>query len=234
MAHDDPEHDLHALLRSHFLAMASHELRTPLTTIGGFAATLDDLWTTLPDAEKRKFIDIIRRQADRMNRLVEDIFTITRLEGGDYPVRPHQTRVRPLIDAALAGIDTSGLRVSCPPDASAVADAWCLEEIVRRYVSNAVRHGRRPIEVDVVQREQDVEIHVRDSGDGVPDRFRPYLFTKFFQVPDESVPDPTGTGLGLAVVRGLAEAQGGAAEYAPDHGADFLVRLPRKVDSTTR
>lgn len=232
---------LHGELRRHFLAMASHELRTPLTAIAGFASTMTEMWDQLPEAEKRKFVGIISEQADRLTTIVEDIFIVTRLEAGDFPVRPRQLGVDGPITDVVERLDTAGeVRVDCAADLQVFADPQCVRDILLRFTSNAVQHGRPPITIAARGDDGFVEITVSDTGDGVPPEFVPYLFTKFAQAPNAHVPDPTGTGLGLAVVRGLTAALGGTAFYRPaePHGAIFGVRLPgapdRRIGPATR
>jgi signal transduction histidine kinase len=223
---------LHGELRRHFLAMASHELRTPLTAIAGFASTMTHMWDELPEAEKRKFVGIISEQADRLTGLVEDIFIVTRLEAGDFPVHPREIDVLGPIQDIVRQLDLHDVTIDCDDHLLIYADPQHLRDILVRLLSNAVQHGQPPITISAHATNGSADISVTDSGEGVPAEFIPYLFTKFAQAPDITVPDPSGTGLGLAVVRGLATALGGIAWYEPGalQGSTFGVRLPTSRD----
>ncbi|MCW2961242.1 MAG: sensor signal transduction histidine kinase [Thermoleophilia bacterium] len=219
---------LHDEMRTHFLAMASHELRTPLTSISGFASTLVDRWEDLSDDQRRQFVQIIHEQGARLTRLVNDLLALTRLEGGEYPVRVRPIQVRERLEQArkAAGLDEEA-EITCEADVMAVADPDALEQILLNFLTNAKRYGAPPIRLDAFARDDGwVEISVYDTGPGVPRPFIPHLFAKFAQGPT-GTPDPTGTGLGLSIVQGLATAQGGDSWYEPvfPHGSRFAIRL---------
>ncbi|MCW2920742.1 MAG: multi-sensor hybrid histidine kinase [Thermoleophilia bacterium] len=221
----------HDEMRTHFLAMASHELRTPLTSIIGFASTMVDRWEELSEEQRRTFVTIIMEQGQRLGVLVNDLLAMTRLEGGDYPVKPRPMRICETVKHARQAVDMGPVEVECDHDLVAVADAHALEQIFLNLLSNARRYGAAPYRIEARSQEGSVLITVRDNGPGVDEEFVPHLFDKFTQAPDQA-PDPSGTGLGLSIVNGLAAAQGGAVWYEPNEprGSCFVVKLvePRR------
>jgi signal transduction histidine kinase len=216
-------------MKSHFVAVASHELRTPLTSILGFATTLLRFWGRLSDEQRRGQVGIIEEQAQRLARLVDDLLTLSRIEAGVLETRPQEVDVSRAVDQAVGSFPSRDgvVEVSVAPGISVRADPDQLQQILVNYLSNAMRHGAPPFELEARQDGGWVEITVRDGGGGVPDTFRSRLFEAFAQAP--SAHGAGGTGLGLSIVRGLAEAQGGRAWFEPNEprGSCFAIRLPR-------
>jgi signal transduction histidine kinase len=216
-------------MKSHFVAVASHELRTPLTSILGFATTLLRFWHRLSDEQRRGQVGIIEEQAQRLARLVDDLLTLSRIEAGVLETRPDRVELAPAVDHAVGSFPgwEGVVEVSVAPGLSVHADPDHVQQIVVNYLSNAMRYGAPPFELDARQSDRWVDLTVRDAGGGVPETFRSRLFEAFAQAP--SAHGAGGTGLGLSIVRGLAEAQGGRAWFEPNEprGACFAVRLPR-------
>jgi PAS domain S-box-containing protein len=212
-----------------FLDMASHELRTPLTAIAGFSSTVLQRWDALSEHERRKFMEIIDTQSQRLVRLVNDLLQLSRIDRrtplGDGT---EVVDVAEVISAVLLDMDCDEMVVRCAPGARARIPRDQLIQILVNYLANAVKYAAAPYEITVQSDEHFTTIHVSDSGSGVPESFAPYLFEPFTQA-DPSKHDQ-GTGLGLSIVRGLAIAHGGAAWYEPSDptGACFAVRLPNE------
>jgi signal transduction histidine kinase len=213
-------------MKSHVVAMASHELRTPLTSVLGFTTTLLNHWDRLPDDEKRDHLRIIEAQARRLTRLADELLLMSKIEAGALETRPQPVDVRGAIQEAVSAFAdrASDIEVQHAGDLQVVADPDHLQQILTNYLANALRHGNPPVQVIATEKDEVVEVVVRDHGRGVPTRFVPRLFEMFAQ----SAPQGEGTGLGLSIVRGLAQAQNGEAWYEPAQptGARFGVRLP--------
>jgi len=212
-----------------FTAVAAHDLRSPLTSIIGFASILTENWHVLSEEDRMKFAATIDRQAHNLSNLVDDLLTVSIIEGGALTMRPET-----IVLAAAIGryfdegdVETSGVSVSCPPDLAVRVDAQHLGRILDNYVQNALKYGEPPVRIDAVRLGDLVEIKVVDHGGGVPPEFVPQLFGKFARADNEATRAKKGTGLGLSIVRGLAEANGGQTRYEPNlpHGACFIVRL---------
>ncbi|HMC70970.1 MAG TPA: ATP-binding protein, partial [Mycobacteriales bacterium] len=148
-----------------------------------------------------------------------------------------ETRLRPLLLAEM--LDELArdyadrlptLSVNGAVAAVVVADDEHLRRVLINLLDNAVKYGAEPVTIEVVENDGTVRVAVRDSGDGVPDEFRPRLFEKFAQASSGSKRKATGTGLGLSIVRGLVDAMAGDVWYEPPTGersGGFVVQLPR-------
>lgn len=217
-------------LKDQFLAMASHEMRTPLAAIAGFTSTMQDMWEQLVDEQKREFVGIIGTQTGRLQRLVDDLLTLARIESGAVEARREAVPVALALKQTIRDLGVGQLEVDCPDELTAYADPDQVQQIVVNLVGNAVKYGAEPIEVSGRSVAGGVEIRVSDHGEGVPEAFVPQLFTRFARASSVR-PDVPGSGLGLSIVDGLVRAQGGDVRYEPvePHGACFVVELPACV-----
>lgn len=209
------------------ISVASHELRTPLTSILGFAVTMRDHDRELAPRQRHEFLEVIERQGRRLLRLIDDLLTVGRIESGRVEVRAERIAIgeaaRQVVrslgrDVALTGRDD--LRVLVDPDQ--------LEQVLLNLLTNAEKYGAPPITVEVAGTDDTVEVAVIDHGPGVPDSFVPHMFERFTQASAGATREASGAGLGLAIVDGLAAANGGEVVYERDGGRTrFVVRLPR-------
>ena len=212
-----------------FVAIASHDVRGPLSTILGFVTALPRTWDATSDEQKREFIAAIERAARRIARLVDDLLTVSKIDAGRISVYKQSVDLRHAVDEAVhrsADLE-NGVGIRIPPT-SVEADPDHVERILTNYVTNALKYGEEPVEVEAREDDGWVEIRVRDSGPGVPKDFVPRMWDKFSR-PDDAEQRKDGTGLGLSIVAGLARANGGTAWYEPNHprGSCFCLRLPR-------
>jgi signal transduction histidine kinase len=219
--------------KSAFVATASHELRTPLTALVGFS----DLLARRPFApdEVRRMAILVRDETERLARIVDDLLDLTRLEQGLAPrLRPAPVAVAPALAAAVAVFQPGGARprvvLACDDALPRVrADPDALDRIVKNLVSNALKYSPagRPVTVGAHVAGGRVEITVADEGRGIPAEALPHIFEPYYRAP-EAVTAARGTGLGLAVVKALVDAQAGTidVESAPGLGTRVTVRLP--------
>ena len=224
-------------IRRDFVANVSHELRTPLTAIRGYVEALLDEPTDVDDT--RRFLEIIARHSTRMERLVQDLLRLARLDARQEALDVARCDVEQLFETVVADlspvIEGKGQRVTItvPREASHVdGDPSKLHDIVRNLVENAVNYS--PDNADI-RLSASIEggahvITVADSGPGIPPEDLARVFERFYRV-DKSRSRPGGTGLGLAIVKHLVELHGGEAraENAPGGGAIFTIRLPATV-----
>ena len=213
-----------------FIATAAHDLRSPLASMVGFSSLLAENWATLSDEKRLKFVTTIDRQSHKLTWLVNDLLTLSSIEGGVLNTQPEQIVLREAISQSIAANnrDDTSVSVSCSPDLVVWADPLHLGRIIDNYLQNAFKYGAPPVQVEATRLGDMVEIRVVDHGPGVPPEFETKLFDKFARADLPSTRDQKGTGLGLSIVRGLAEANDGQAQHEPNvpHGSCFIVLLP--------
>ncbi len=225
-------------MRRDFVANVSHELRTPLTAIQGYVEALQDDLRPEPE-EAARFLEIIARQANRMERLVRDLLRLARLEGGQEPVEPSPTDVETLfadVVTELEGaLEAKGQRVVTDVEADAATlhvDTAKLHDALRNLVENAVAYAPPSTTVSLASRREDREvvITVADEGPGIPEADLTRVFERFYRVDKARSRESGGTGLGLSIVKHLVEILGGdvKAGNRPAGGAMFTVRLPAR------
>ena len=218
--------------KNEFLALMTYDLRQPLTTILGLGATLEAHGAELPADRVARMGEAIRRQSERMSRLADDLYDISRLEAQSLLLSPRAVEVEPVVQSALATVDDpTSVTVVVPPGAQVVADPRRLEQVIANLVENAIVYGSPPVEVSVRPMRGDgtIEISVVDHGAGVPEALVPSLFNRLRLLAQRDRDrDRSRTGLGLSLVKGLVEAMGGRVSYEPVRGggAEFRIVLP--------
>ena len=222
-------------VRRDFVANVSHELRTPLTVVGGFAETLAE--EDLPDAQRRQFAETIRVNALRMQRIVDDLLDLSRIESGGWIPKPERLGVRAAATEAAAACARAAeakgveVRVEVEPGAeTAFVDPTALRQVLGNLVDNAVRHTSAGT-VRIFSRplpDGGVAVGVADSGSGIPAEHLPRVFERFYRADPARSREGGGTGLGLAIVRHLVDAHGGrvSAESAPGRGTTVTATFP--------
>lgn len=226
--------------RRDFIANVSHELRTPLTSIQGYAETLLD--GSPQNNHSRDFLEIIRKNANRMSRLTEDLLTLARVESGEqrFDIQPAvaaeilQEAVQNFRELARAhGID---LQVEDATVDLVSADREAIHQVFSNLIDNALKYaatgGRLVLGARRVQ--DGVEFYVRDFGPGIPSEHLPRLFERFYRVDKARSRESGGTGLGLAIAKHIVLAHDGTirAESELNHGSVFLFTLPLATDSS--
>ena len=221
-------------MRRDFVANVSHEMRTPLTVVGGFVETLTDL--PLEEAERARYLQLISTQTGNMQRLVEDLLTLARLENDQMP--PEAS----LIDLALVARDvladaealSSGAHtfVAAIQPAQVLGSASELRSALGNLLSNAVRYtpagGRIELVVSV---DETVIVEVKDSGAGIAPEHIPRLTERFYRIDRSRSRETGGTGLGLAIVKHVAQRHRAKFEIESQvggdaHGSTFRLRIP--------
>lgn len=214
-------------LKDALLATVSHDLRTPLTTIRAAAADL-----RMAGLEQG---ELIEQEADHLNRLVTDLLDLSRLRAGQLPLSMEVNAAEDLVGAALqrlrgvAGADDIIVRL--PEDGVILLGRFDFVHSLRaltNLVENALRHSTRPgsVEISVECSHDDLLFRIRDEGSGITAQDEAHLFEPFFRSSDRRA--SRGAGLGLAIARRVAEAQGGTVEYERPRGPGsvFILRLP--------
>jgi two-component system phosphate regulon sensor histidine kinase PhoR len=227
-------------MRVDFVANASHELRTPLASLLGFVETLQG--PAREDAPARiKFLGIMREQAQRMTRLVDDLLSLSRIEQNLH-LRP-QTPVdvvsilRHIADtlAPMARDNEVVLKLQAPAVVIVRGDRDELLRVVENLVENAIKYGAseqsgvdRQVEIILTAQERHCVLRVRDHGPGIAPEHLPRLTERFYRVDDGQSRAKGGTGLGLAIVKHIVARHRGrlGIESQPGAGATFSVTLP--------
>jgi len=229
-ATNDELQDVNTAMQS-FIATAAHDLRSPLASMVGFSSLLTKNWTSLSEEKRLQFVSTIDRQTHKLTWLVNDLLTLSSIEGGALNTQPELVVLADAITQCLAASNTdpADVSVSCSPDLVVRVDPVHLGRMVDNYLQNAFKYGAPPVRIEAAGRGDMVEVRVVDQGSGVPREFEPKLFAKFARADSPSTRNQKGTGLGLSIVRGLAEANNGLAEYERNdpHGSCFIVRLPK-------
>ncbi|MEK6556305.1 MAG: ATP-binding protein, partial [Bdellovibrionota bacterium] len=208
----------------------SHELRTPITTIIGTATALNDE-KTFSDKSAREALTLdLVQSAKRLDRVVENLLDMSRLEKGTMQLKKEWFEVRELIREALAGLNSEKLTVKTKGDVQTLikADFKLLQHALFNILANAAKYSNsKEILVVVKALPQNIEVSVSDSGPGIPEEMREQIFEKFFRLPGTPA---GGIGLGLSIVKSIVELHGGAvrAQTREDGqpGAQFIIRLP--------
>jgi two-component system phosphate regulon sensor histidine kinase PhoR len=217
-------------VRRDFVANASHELKTPLTSVRGFAETL--LESDPPEELRRGFLRSIRDNTLRLQRLVDDLLDLSRLESGGWVARTEPVAVAQTARDAWVGYadegERRGIKFETEGDAAVRADRQGLEQILRNLLENALRHtgdgGRIHVGIRTLDRGV-VQVEVSDDGEGIPSRALPRVFERFYRADSSRARDVGGTGLGLSIVRHLVHAMGGEVEAESELGRGTTIRF---------
>jgi len=216
-------------IRRDFVANVSHELKTPLTAIAGYAETLA---AESSDAPATGFAQTIVENARRMQRLVDDLLDLSRIESGGWQPEPRTVNVEgaareawtPFAERAAS----RGVAFETATNASSLnSDPEALRQIFTNLYDNALRHTPRGGKIRVVAQSAgaDTVVRVSDTGSGIPAEHLPRIFERFYRVDPGRSRQEGGTGLGLAIVKHLVEAHGGRVEAESELGRGTAILL---------
>ncbi len=221
--------------RREFVANVSHELRTPLSLIKGYVETLLDGAKDDPETAAR-FLQTIERHSNRLNNLIEDLLTISRLESGQITLNLQTIPLREFAGTLLEEMRGRAtekkviLENQIPKGLEGRADPDRLEQVLVNLVENAIKYGRAGGRALLRGRaiEGGVELCVADDGPGIPAQARERIFERFYRVDRARSRESGGTGLGLAIVKHIVQSHGGKVwvESEPGQGARFYFTLP--------
>ena len=225
-------------VRRDFVANVSHELKTPVTSIKGFIETLLDGAMDNPE-DRRRFLEIIARQANRLDSIIDDLLTLSRVEQQSDAelMATEPSKINPILTAAAelceirAAEKNIRITIDCAEAVEACVNASLLEQAVVNLVDNAVKYSDDGAEVRLEAACTDAEllIHVRDHGCGIAREHLPRLFERFYRVDKARSRKLGGTGLGLAIVKHIVQSHKGrvSVESRPGEGSVFTLHLPR-------
>jgi PAS domain S-box-containing protein len=205
-----------------FLAVTAHELRSPVGVLAGSAETLARHYEQLTEEERTDFAASMRRNANQLRRLLNDLLTASRANSGTLRLQPVPLQLDEHISTTVLATrqawPSADVNVDAATGITIEADPGRLSQMIDNLLVNAVQHGAPPVTVGARRSNGTVEITVQDAGSGVPPESRDRLFERFGTTTG-------GTGLGLYIVRELARAHGGDASYRPSDQA-FVLSLP--------
>lgn len=222
-------------VRQEFLSNVSHELRTPLTSILAFVETLED--GAIEDEENNhRFLGVIRKNAERMHHLIDDILELSSIEAGKIMVQPKPLNLSSLVNEVFMNLSAKAegknirLENKVANNIKIMADVGRLEQILTNLVDNAVKFNRENGSVVVAYEEKHAKdlIHVTDTGEGISGEHLNRIFERFYRADRSRTRDVGGTGLGLAIVKHLVLLHGGevSATSATGKGSTFTLEFP--------
>lgn len=227
-----------ARLKDQYLSVAAHELSTPLTAIKAYIEALSENYGNPEFDQGREFLDVLKRETERLIRTVDRTLQISRLSSRGKPVQRAQLHLPTLFEdlrnALFPMLDTHQvtLEPELPDDLPPVqADRDLLEQVLINLIDNAVKFSPQDSTVFVRARraEDGIEIEVEDQGFGIAPTEMKRVFDPYFRSSDERVDRKRGTGLGLAIVKTIVEQHGGRVwvESAVDTGTIFRFSIPK-------
>jgi two-component system phosphate regulon sensor histidine kinase PhoR len=230
-------------IRKDFVANVSHELRTPLTSIKGYVEALLDGGKDDPQTSVR-FLDIILKQSDRLNLILEDLLQLSKIESGQVQFKQEPLHIGSVIERTIAMIkplaDKKQHRLIAQVDADLpliTGDQERLVQVLANLLDNSIKYTPEGGQITLSARRllatrtepgDGVELMVSDTGIGIPEADRPRVFERFYRVDKARSRELGGTGLGLAIVKHIVEGHGGQihVEANVPSGSRFVVRLP--------
>jgi len=204
-----------------FTSNVTHELKTPITAIGGAVELLQDPDAAMSDEQRRRFLANVADDTVRMERLVQRLLQLARIENAKD--EPREVDVRRFVESLVARY-TAPLELDVEPNLPTLSiDPEHLEAALRNLIDNAVRHGAgKPVTVSAKRRDGRTVFAVRDRGPGIREAHRERIFERFFTTRREE----GGTGLGLSIVSAVAEGRGGRVEVdSGPEGTEFRLIL---------
>ncbi|MDA9918436.1 ATP-binding protein [Erythrobacter sp.] len=218
-----------------FVANASHELRTPLAAILGYVETLNEDAENLDTPTSKKFLGTIEREGKRLQSLISDLMSLSRVEAEKHDLPSDIIKLAPLIDraasdaAGTARVERLELSLNCDPTIQ--GDKQQLEQLVRNLIDNALKYGAPATPVKVMldlARDNHARISVIDQGEGIAPEQIPHLTRRFYRTDPGRSRASGGTGLGLAIVKHIVERHRGRLDIQSDlgKGTRVVVRIP--------
>jgi len=219
-----------------FVANVSHELRSPLTSIKGFIEALIDNKGRTPEVQQR-FLTIINDETDRLSYLVNDLLILSRSDAGSY-LEPEDVELKDFIENIITGFrsraEENSITMEVVSKVNSVLlkiDLNSLHQIIANLVDNALKYSPQGgnVLISIEESENMINILIRDSGLGIPEKDLPHIWDRFYRVDKDRSRETGGTGLGLAIVKQLTEKNSGEVEVESTlgKGSIFCVRFPK-------
>ncbi|WP_102346171.1 sensor histidine kinase [Bacillus sp. Marseille-P3661] len=225
--------------RKEFLASISHELRTPMTYIKGYAQVIrNQLYET--EDEKERYLLTIEQESEKMSRLIEDLFELSKMELNKLDIQVEWIDVIEVMERAIwktkqkVSEKNLKLKFNFEPNVALLhVDGFRLEQIFINLIENAIRYTNQgQIDINIWQSKKSVKITVQDTGKGIPEKDLPFIFDRFYRVEKSRSKEYGGTGLGLAIVKNLTSLMHGQIEVKSElsKGSCFTFTFPVKME----
>ncbi|MCX7773979.1 MAG: ATP-binding protein, partial [Clostridia bacterium] len=222
-------------MRSEFVSNVTHELKTPLTSIRGFVETLKN-GAMRDENVADKFLDIIDLEADRLSSLINDILELSEIEGMKREHEPDTFKLQPLVQEVESILVNTAkdkgvhFELNVGEDVTITANRNRMKQLLINLMDNAVKYNKRDgtIWVWTENQKNRVEIHVKDTGIGIPEDKQTRIFERFYRVDKGRSREMGGTGLGLSIVKHIANLYNGSIKVLSEEGkgSEFIVSLP--------
>ncbi|WP_314590888.1 HAMP domain-containing sensor histidine kinase [Paenibacillus terrigena] len=223
--------------RSEFFANIPHDLKTPITYLEGYARVVAErLYEN--EEEEQQYLMIIHHEAKRLNRLINDLFELSKLEDGQIRLEPEALNLVPLMERVLSNVSLNaaqkGVELCLQTPASVIqiwGDEGRLEQILVNLLDNAIRYtDQGSITASIEPGTEQCRISIQDTGIGIPEAELPYLFDRLYRVEKSRSREHGGSGLGLSIVSKLIELHHGQIEVKSRYGqgACFMLTLPHR------
>ena len=222
-------------MRADFVANASHELRTPLASISGFIETMQGAAKSDPKAQA-KFLDVMKTQADRMSRLIDDLLSLSRIEINEHLAPSGLVNLVDVVKKArdllspVSKEQNCEVRIDMPNTLAVTGDESQLSQVVINLIENALKYAASGKFIEVEGSEQNGSVHlmVRDHGPGIAPQHVPRLTERFYRVNVQDSRMRGGTGLGLAIAKHIINRHRGKLliESVVGQGSQFSIQLP--------
>jgi len=223
-----------AKMKTDFVSTVSHELRSPLTSIIGSLDTVNRPELAPQEPMSQQLLDSARRQAGRLQRLIEDLLVVSRIDRGAIPVHPDVVEVKEIFDEVTRVVSIEPTTTVEPANLAVYADRDHFQRILINLVENAAKYAPgSPVELYAWQKANRAMLAVVDHGPGIPEESRESIFERFTQLDQSDTRSKGGTGLGLSIVKSLAEVMHGSVriETTEGGGATFILDLPAGTPS---
>jgi two-component system phosphate regulon sensor histidine kinase PhoR len=225
------------LVRKEFVANVSHELRTPLSVIKGYVETLVDGHQEMDEQDRTRFLAIINRHTERLNSLLEDLLTLSRLESINPGLSSESIDLSQLIDGIVddyrgrpAATEHEILFKTDPAIEKLLLDPLKITQVFANLLDNALKYTppKTRITISAKLSQEEVVVTLRDNGPGIPETDLPHIFERFYRVEKGRSRERGGTGLGLSIAKHIIQLHGGnlRVESTQGQGTTFSFNLP--------
>ncbi|GAB3167218.1 hypothetical protein GCM10027291_14000 [Telluribacter humicola] len=227
-------------IKNDFISNVTHELKTPIATVGVALEALQNFGVTQNPEQTREYLDISRKELDRLAMLVDKVLKMALFEQQDLALTPEQLDadelVRQVLSTMKPQLEKYGARCTYEPQGNnhlLLADRVHLTNVLYNLLDNALKYseGTPNITVKLGATDESIKLEVMDKGIGIPEEYRHKIFDKFFRVPSGNIHNVKGYGLGLSYVASVVKAHGGRidVESEPGQGSRFTLLLPRSL-----